>query len=123
MKITFFNNQSNHNVINKKIKRLNELNIVLKDDVNIVNPILLIKNFTGGNYAYIDKFNRYYYISSIELTGDIYKLFLNVDVLGSFKNDIINGDFFDEKIIEIPNDIDYETLKTDNQYLLITGVL
>lgn len=72
-----------------------ELDCQLKDGVSLTNPVLLIRASQfdiGYNYCYIPKWSRYYFVNNIKInTGGVYEVSLSVDVLASFKNDILAG--------------------------------
>lgn len=122
MKLKIYNNNSNVNVINKNITLINELDFNLKSDNSILQPILILKNYIGGNYCYIDEFKRYYYINDVRLlTGGLYELHLNVDVLMTYKDAIINNPITTQKVVKLNNEIDFNTLYDFKQYLLMIG--
>lgn len=122
MKLKIYNNNSNGNVINKNITLINELDFNLKSDNSILQPILVLKNYVGGNYCYIDEFKRYYFINDVRLlTGGLYELHLNVDVLMTYKDIIINNPITTQKIVKLNNEIDFTTLYDFTQYLLMIG--
>lgn len=72
-----------------------ELDCQLKDGVSLTNPVLLIRGSQfdiGYNYCYIPKWSRYYFVNNIKInTGNVFEVSLSVDVLASFKNDILAG--------------------------------
>lgn len=72
-----------------------ELDCQLKDGVSLTNPVLLIRGSQfdiGYNYCYIPKWSRYYFVNNIKInTGGVYEVSLSVDVLASFKADILSG--------------------------------
>lgn len=76
----------------KTYETIDTVNAIVVLDMSILQPILIIEynaNFVNANYAYIEELNRYYYITNIELTnGNRMKLYLTVDVLMSFADDI-----------------------------------
>lgn len=122
MELQIYNNGSNTNVVNKKIILVDTVNFNLKSDNSILQPILLIKKYTKGNYCYIKEFNRYYYISDIKLlTGGLYQLQLEIDVLMSYKEDIMSYPITTSKVVKIANDVDFSNLYDFNQYLLMIG--
>lgn len=122
MKLKIFNNNSNGNVINKNITLIKEIDFNLKSDNSILQPILILKNYTEGNYCYIEEFNRYYYINDVRvLKGGLYELHLNVDVLMTYKDIIINNPITTQKIVKLNNEIDFTTLYDFTQYLLMIG--
>lgn len=74
-------------------------NCVFLDAQSIMNPVIEIEDTESKNtemmqytYAYIPTLSRYYFISNIVLVDNIrYTYYLQVDVLGSFKEDILNS--------------------------------
>lgn len=74
-------------------------NIVTSEDDNVVD-VSLINIITKEektilatkiNYVYIEEFDRYYFVEDmIVVRNDLYQLNLRVDVLMSFKNDILD---------------------------------
>lgn len=91
MEIGLYNNYSEKNVIEKSIGSLLPLNGNLKDESSITDPVILIEIDTpvSYNYCYIHSFNRYYFIVDIiNVRTNLWELYLHVDVLMSFKEDI-----------------------------------
>lgn len=124
MIVKVYNNKSNKNIVNKKIEKVQEITFDFKDDSDITNPILILQTYKTGNYCYIPDLNRYYYIDRIELmNGGFYKLYLEIDVLMSYKDEIINADWYsvDGVNVTIPNEIDYNSLIDYEQFLLTIG--
>lgn len=94
MNVKLYINESNNNVLNKKITLISEDNILLKDNVDVYKPIIKIKKplLNNCNYVYIVDFKRYYYITNKKsINTDVMELSLKCDVLMSFKNDILNS--------------------------------
>lgn len=94
MNVKLYKNESNNNVLNKKITLISEDNILLKDNVDVYKPIIKIKRplLNNCNYVYIEDFKRYYYITNKRsINTDVIELSLKCDVLMSFKNDILNS--------------------------------
>lgn len=71
---------------------------VLKDGCSIIHPNLELKISTRPlyNYAYIEDFNRYYYIDDWSYYRGIWSCSLSVDVLTSWRSDILNTTAFIE---------------------------
>lgn len=97
MLISLYNTNDSNMIINKTLTNKVDYDIKIKDNVSIINPVIILKNETliTSNYAYIPNFNRYYYIDDIEVfPNDVYNLSLKCDVLMSFKNDILNSNAY-----------------------------
>ena len=93
MNIKLYRNESNNNVLNKKITLINEYNILLKDNVDVYRPIIKIKTelLNKCNYVFIQDFNRYYYVvNKRSINIEIIELTLECDVLMSFREHILN---------------------------------
>ena len=118
-------NQSNQNVINKEIDLISELTCTFKDDIDILNPVLLVKNYTGGNYCYISDFERYYYIDDVGLLkGGVYQLHCSVDVLKSYADDLENAEYYsdDGVLHSVDNEIDFMEIYNPEKFILMLGV-
>lgn len=69
----------------------------LRDVSNVVNPVILVERDVEQlsglyNYAYIPEFNRYYFIKEMQsYRNNFVLLSLSVDVLYSFKNQILDN--------------------------------
>ena len=123
--LKIYTNKSDQNIINKEIELVSDLVCTFKDDVDMLNPILLIKNYTGGNYCYISDFKRYYYIDDVGvLKGGVYQLHCSVDVLKSYATELENADYFsnDGVLHLIDNEIDFMEIYNPEKFLLIMGV-
>lgn len=93
MNVKLYINESNNNVLNKKITLINEYNILLKDNVDVYRPIIKIKTelLNKCNYVFIEDFNRYYYVvNKRSINIEIIELTLECDVLMSFREQILN---------------------------------
>lgn len=97
MELILYRTQDNENVINKELSEVVRFDMIIKQDIDIVEPVLILNdkgiyNFNECNYCYIEEFKRYYFIRSIEnVSNTIWKLYLDCDVLESFKTDILNS--------------------------------
>jgi len=97
MELILYQTLDNENVINKDLILKYTINIKLKDNVGIINPVITLNDkntmdFNTCNYAYLPDFKRYYFIRSIEnVSNYMWNLNLESDVLESFKNDILNS--------------------------------
>lgn len=74
-------------------------NCILKSGCGIMSPVLaldvgLSSNPSNLNYAYIADFNRYYYVKEWQWTDRLWYIYLEEDVLATFKTDINNSSCF-----------------------------
>lgn len=111
------------NVLNKEYFEVNELDINVKNDFDILNPILFLygRGLEKFNYFEIPELKRCYHVANVEsLSGGLFKIFGVTDVLETFKTDILksevsfyrklrDGDFFNGAI-------DYSVLTDVNYY-------
>lgn len=94
MILHLFTSTSDENVINKTLVKDDEIEIKFKRTNDIMKPDVLLRtgNPVNSNYAYLDKLNKYYFIDSIEqLTNGLYRLHMRIDVLETYKEDILNS--------------------------------
>lgn len=93
MELRLYKNISEQNKINKTLKNELVLTGTLRETTSVIKPSITIElsNPTTYNYVYIPQFKRYYYINNIiSQRHNIWTLELNVDVLMSYKNDILD---------------------------------
>lgn len=112
-------NHSAPNVANKALSDETSVEILLKDDTKIENPVIKIrktdtieKAVHDFNYLYIPKFDRYYFIEKrVSLNATVWQLECKVDVLSSFLPELkeLNA------IIERSNKF-FNTYITDDSY-------
>ena len=117
-------NKSDHNIINKNIELISELNCTFKNDIDILNPRLIIKNYVSGNYCFISDFNRYYYITDIVLLkGDVYQLNCTVDVLKTYANELESAEYYsdDGVLIAIENEINFSDVYNPEKFIMMLG--
>lgn len=93
MELKLYKTDSADNVINKTLVDPITMNINLRRGVDISAPVLRLQlavDLSGYNYAHIPELSRYYFITDIEsLTLDVWQLRLSVDVLESYKAEIL----------------------------------
>ena len=101
MEVILYRNSSENNVIGKSLAQIKSAECNLKNDVSVINPTLILyytANILNSNYCFIPKFNRYYFIDEIvPITADRCIVKCRVDVLESFKNNILNLDCIVDK--------------------------
>ena len=94
--IVFYVNDSEPNKLNKSLREVITVTGSLRENASVINPDIMvystITNIVGSNYVYIADFGRYYYITDIvSITNTLVRVKLKVDVLMSFKNDILSN--------------------------------
>ena len=93
MTIQLCNTADENNVINKTIATIDTVTATIKGDSSIINPTLILEYKTpliGVNYVFIPDWNRYYFVKDMRVvTGGRYEIDLSVDVLQSFKEQIL----------------------------------
>lgn len=102
MVINFYKINSDKNQLNKVLENPTILECNVRTDIDFINPILLIKNYTIGqyNYLFVPEWNKYYFINSAEYTmNKIYKLNCEIDVLQTYKTELLANVLFDEQKI------------------------
>lgn len=114
MLIKLYTTKSSNNTINKVLENEQLINVKFKGNADILNPIIELKrdSYILSNYCYIPDFNRFYFIDNIEIyPNNIYTLSLKVDVLESFKNEILmcNADIIKQENINQYYDSDYKS--------------
>ena len=94
MKVNFYNNQSNENVINKNLKLISSRDIIFRMAINEKTPMLILHHSTidGVNYVGIPDFKRYYFVEHIEPYNSVLsRVYLNTDLLMTYQDEIINN--------------------------------
>lgn len=95
MEIRFYKMNDNRNVIGKKLGGYVSTFVKLKyQDMNVSNPVFMLKfiEYPNYNYLHIPTLKRYYFIDDIIVkTDNTFELRCSVDVLESFKDDILAG--------------------------------
>lgn len=142
MKLYLYHIQDSNNVINKTLENAFELDIILKRDVNIINPELILStlddiDYSDFNYAHIPELKRYYFIDQvININSKLWQLNLECDVLESYKNDILSsnavfnrgiktGDYIESKVdlssyTQVEKHISLNPIEYDENLIMIT---
>lgn len=95
MKVDFYNNQSNDNVINKTLQLITSKDIVFRVAVNEKSPMLIVHKqvLDGVNYVGINDFKRYYFIEHVEAyNNQLSRVFLVTDLLMTYQDKILNSE-------------------------------
>lgn len=109
MIITLYNNSSEPNKISKHLTPINmALSGSLRNESEIVNPVVLIEgdisSLQNANYARIEAFGRYYYITEMKsVRSNIVELHLHTDVLMSFNLSAVTGIVIETESVELSN--------------------
>lgn len=100
MTVNLFSYTDVENKINKALENELEIkNVFIKNQVFNIDNFDIVFKFNGDvnaifshNYCYIEKLKRYYFIKNIEIkNNDTYSIELEIDVLMSFKDSILNS--------------------------------
>ena len=94
--VKLYNNSSDNRVVHKSITQIGtDRSCQITDECNIVNPRILLDapgTYLSANYMYIPDFNRYYYITNINIiNGNQVEIEGHCDVLMSFWNSFKNS--------------------------------
>lgn len=95
MHINLYKNKDPNNKLVKDLELIVSIATATPyDDISIVSPTLILSNVSitllaQCNYLYIEEFNRYYFIDSIDLSNNgLYTVSASIDVLMSYHNEI-----------------------------------
>lgn len=78
-----------HKTLNDKL----ELIGTIKEETDILNPTITIEGneLEKYNYFYVEEFKRYYFITGVTIVQNgVYKISGHVDVLNTYKENILN---------------------------------
>lgn len=95
MIIELYKNNSDNNVVNKKLTNVGQINVRLKEPVEREAPQLLVSGQVDDSYDYfyIPEWNRYYYVEGKrQFSESIYQVYGKIDVLKSFRSKILRAD-------------------------------
>lgn len=92
MNIYFYSTKSENNRLEKVLENKTLLSGTMKNDIDLINPVLQVcTNLMQFNYCYIPSLSRYYFIDKVEITRThLYTLYLKIDVLQTYKEQIKN---------------------------------
>lgn len=140
MNVNFYNSKIKKNEINKTLGTPIVKTCALKNGSSIEDPVLYMEHdasLFNTNYVFIPDFGRYYFISGRELVEHTEYITCHVDVLMSFKTDILasvgtatrsnfyNKNIPDKMVASLPGEnIQYRVLSSafnGETYVLILG--
>lgn len=94
MQIKFYRTLSDKDHLTKDLQNELIINGTLKDSCDILNPVIEFENnaeLFSKNYCIIPDFGRNYFITGMELINKRLIVSLHVDVLATYKNDILSS--------------------------------
>ena len=133
-KIKLYQNRGERNRVDKTkyLTNVGELFGVLREDSSITNLTITIQNNTQPtfNYCFIEKFNRYYYVSDVRsIRNNLWEIDLKVDVLMTYRtaigecegfitrNQYIYNDYIVDKKRVVEQGYDVEIIPITNNFL------
>lgn len=93
MEIILYENISEYNKLSKTLLNETLIRGNMVNETTITNPTIIIEASTlaNYNYLYIPELRRYYFINEItNIRTNLWRVNCSVDVLMSFKNEILN---------------------------------
>lgn len=91
MQIILYNNKSENNRVDKDITNPVVLEGEMRDQLNLINPTIMVtsKTLINSNYCFIKDLERYYFIVDITaFRKDVYIINLKCDVLMTYSDSI-----------------------------------
>lgn len=89
--VTFYKNNSDYNCVNKSLTTITTASLVVKDDLDMINPSFLIEGLNASlpsDGLYMEMEGRYYFCKYTCLPGNLLKINGHVDVLMSHRSGI-----------------------------------
>ena len=120
MDVIFYYNMSDDREVNKVLTGADTFQGVLREECSIMTPTIRFEKngMLRYNYAYIPEFQRYYSVTDrTSYREGIWDVSFEVDVLMSFRNDILNLNAVVDKqsLASVGNEyIDDSSLVTEN---------
>lgn len=121
--IIYYKNKSDDNVVGKDLEEVRRETIVLKKTIDFTTPTLELKlDGVDFDYIRIEQLDRFYFIRSIESIGNyMYHVYLECDVLETYKDIILNSDSIYRKQLQGYQNVnqlsdvrkEYEIFKSD----------
>lgn len=91
MNITLYKTKSPNNKVDKVLTDSTSMSGNLRDESNVMTPSIIIQsgNISQYNYAKIQEFGRYYFITSIDsVRNGLWRINLKCDVLMTYSSQI-----------------------------------
>lgn len=83
--------------------------VTIKDSTNIINPVFILRynsNIFSANYLHSDDFSRYYFIENIVVEQQRIFVYCKVDVLYTYRTDILKTTCYVERQSKYSEDDD-----------------
>lgn len=109
-------NKSDQRVVNKTLELVSNIDVEFIEDSSIIDPILKLtpaSNVIVANYIYLQDFHRYYYIKDVQVSKGYCICKCHVDVLMSFKDEIMLQDVILER-----QELEFDQYQDDPEYKL-----
>lgn len=104
MTLTFYNNTGDIRQLNKNLATISgcsNISAEITYEVSISEPSFVmnyVADLINANYVYVQEWARYYYITNkTMLDGNRIEITCHIDVLMSYKNEILNSDCIAER--------------------------
>lgn len=101
MNVILYSNTGDPRQLYKNITRLQTAYAIQATEaLSVTDPELIINvsSLADFNYIYIERFGRYYYVREMTfLNGNQVRVTCHVDVLASFRDEILNSDVIAER--------------------------
>lgn len=83
----------NPNTVNKTLTEQETVTGLLNASFDILNPVLRFRTRkpVSFNYCYVNELQRYYFVKDVAQDGDLCTVRLNVDVLFTYKDKILQA--------------------------------
>lgn len=92
--IQFYKYTGRPRTVNKTLGESTDISGVLRDDFNMIKPVITIRkqDVSNFNYCFIPDFNRYYFIEEVTLQNkNEYEMQLSLDVLKTYETQILDA--------------------------------
>lgn len=116
LNIKFWNFAKKNNSTKIPSSNWTELSCELKDDCNMLAPVLRIRNAAASiswNYCYIPGFGRYYFINDWKWVAGCWEAYCTIDALASWKTELGAETMY---VLRRDSTTDYDPLITDTMY-------
>ena len=98
MQVIFYKTSDDVNVINKRLNEPLIIDMFVKNEFDLNNPVLMLKSDVTP-YNYCKFLGRCYFVDKVERKGKVNFVHLFIDVLETYKQDILNSNArFNRKI-------------------------